>query len=333
MKTNPIHSFPDSNMSPFARRTPPARNTTSYKRGIEEDLTLNVSNASHAPLTEFFLKKEAELYPSPPDTGQQDAAPHEAAGGDYGVRSLADAVGAALENVESLPRDKRASDAQAVDGTQGRYIKPDDGSDHGGSLKSEKRNDAQVVMSNAAGGDADATATATATAATTVATSPVRRVLRDFLGRYSYPSTPTHFDISLPTSTLPGSPKSVSVASMRSSTDDDGSGDDGSNVAIAFGGDKEEPADTGGVRDGESGSGIELPIPQFVMPSITIPRRRPFTENGRRLGSLKVLVAGDAGWFRRQMMSSFAMAKLFERYREDIAGQVGGQVLRGYSVR
>lgn len=40
----------------------------------------------------------------------------------------------------------------------------------------------------------------------------------------------------------------------------------------------------------ESGS-----APQLVMPSIEMPSRRPFTEEGKRIGRLKVLIAGDSG--------------------------------------
>lgn len=35
--------------------------------------------------------------------------------------------------------------------------------------------------------------------------------------------------------------------------------------------------------------------PQLVMPSIKMPSRRPFTEKGRNMGRLKVMVAGDSG--------------------------------------
>jgi hypothetical protein len=35
--------------------------------------------------------------------------------------------------------------------------------------------------------------------------------------------------------------------------------------------------------------------PQLIMPEITIPSRRPFTERGKRTGKLKVLIAGDSG--------------------------------------
>lgn len=36
-------------------------------------------------------------------------------------------------------------------------------------------------------------------------------------------------------------------------------------------------------------------VPQLVMPSIKMPSRRPFTEEGKRIGRLKVLIAGDSG--------------------------------------
>lgn len=35
--------------------------------------------------------------------------------------------------------------------------------------------------------------------------------------------------------------------------------------------------------------------PQLIMPSIKMPSRRPFTDEGKRMGRLKVLVAGDSG--------------------------------------
>jgi hypothetical protein len=38
---------------------------------------------------------------------------------------------------------------------------------------------------------------------------------------------------------------------------------------------------------------------QLVMPSISMPQRRPFTEAGKHLGRLKVLLAGDSGTILR----------------------------------
>ncbi|KAK3301935.1 uncharacterized protein B0T15DRAFT_286947 [Chaetomium strumarium] len=46
----------------------------------------------------------------------------------------------------------------------------------------------------------------------------------------------------------------------------------------------------GGSSMADSGS-----APQLVMPSIKMPSRRPFTDEGKRMGRLKVLVAGDSG--------------------------------------
>lgn len=49
-----------------------------------------------------------------------------------------------------------------------------------------------------------------------------------------------------------------------------------------------EPPGTPGMLD--SGS-----APQLIMPSIKMPSRRPFTETGKAMGRLKVLMAGDSG--------------------------------------
>ncbi|KAG5363445.1 hypothetical protein CJU89_2618 [Yarrowia sp. B02] len=45
--------------------------------------------------------------------------------------------------------------------------------------------------------------------------------------------------------------------------------------------------------DDDSENGRELRMPQFIMPTIPLPSRRPFTEAGLRLGKLRVLVAGQ----------------------------------------
>ncbi len=35
--------------------------------------------------------------------------------------------------------------------------------------------------------------------------------------------------------------------------------------------------------------------PQLIMPSIKMPSRRPFTERGKDMGRLKILIAGGSG--------------------------------------
>ncbi|RYO74536.1 hypothetical protein DL766_007446 [Monosporascus sp. MC13-8B] len=44
--------------------------------------------------------------------------------------------------------------------------------------------------------------------------------------------------------------------------------------------------------------------PQFIMPSITMPSRRPFTTIGKSMGRLKVLVAGDTGVGKTSLIRS-----------------------------
>lgn len=88
------------------------------------------------------------------------------------------------------------------------------------------------------------------------------------------------------TSSLPSSPKSTSIRSLRPSEAGSVAEDTGSQ-AISSSGD-EEP---------ESGPSLQLAeeAPQLIMPSIKIPSRRPFTERGKRIGNFKILVAGSKG--------------------------------------
>ncbi|KAK3296177.1 Septin-domain-containing protein [Chaetomium fimeti] len=60
----------------------------------------------------------------------------------------------------------------------------------------------------------------------------------------------------------------------------------------------EDPAGRGGEGDTSCDSSAMMDsgsAPQLVMPSIKMPSRRPFTDDGKRMGRLKVLIAGDSG--------------------------------------
>ena len=104
------------------------------------------------------------------------------------------------------------------------------------------------------------------------------------LDNASHPLTPLSF--ASPTLDLsePGSPKSMSSRSLRPS--DDELMDDHSSQAIISDGEEEE--ETPAIADSTL-------APQFIMPSIMMPSRRPFTTRGQELGKLKVLLAGRAG--------------------------------------
>ncbi|KAF7593172.1 hypothetical protein BBP40_011885 [Aspergillus hancockii] len=86
-----------------------------------------------------------------------------------------------------------------------------------------------------------------------------------------------------PSSSLPSSPKSFSNQSLRH-LDDISITDDVSSQAVASGEeDNEIPIPSNLGPDSTS---------QLVMPSIRMPSRRPFTDRGKSLGRLKVLIAG-----------------------------------------
>ncbi|KAK4692205.1 hypothetical protein P7C71_g4953, partial [Lecanoromycetidae sp. Uapishka_2] len=99
-------------------------------------------------------------------------------------------------------------------------------------------------------------------------------------------------DSQAPLSSLPSSPKSTSNRSFRQSDED--SMDDGASQAIVS---SEED-------DVEPRSEITDSAPQLVMPSIKMPSRRPFTERGKEMGRLKVLIAGDSGVGKTSLIKS-----------------------------
>lgn len=98
----------------------------------------------------------------------------------------------------------------------------------------------------------------------------------------SRPSTPLMLGISGPASAFSG------VSSRRNSTAVSLS-DEIASQALSMSVEL-EPEASSAVMD--SGS-----LPQLVMPSIKMPSRRPFTDEGKRMGRLKVLIAGDSGMF------------------------------------
>ena len=103
-----------------------------------------------------------------------------------------------------------------------------------------------------------------------------------------------------PLSSMPSSPKSFSNRSCRPSDED--SMDEGGSQAIASSEDEDiEP---------QSQSSMQDSAPQLIMPSIKMPSRRPFTERGKSLGRLKVLIAGDSGMqirFQKDLQSTLCL--------------------------
>lgn len=117
---------------------------------------------------------------------------------------------------------------------------------------------------------------------------PAPPILTQLAGtRLSGPLTPLYLRSPRGTSTdseTPSTSKSVSLRSLRLS-DDDSSPEDSASQALTSSGDEDEGDET---QPGES-------APQLVMPSISMPSRKPFTEKGKSLGKLKILVVGPRG--------------------------------------
>lgn len=53
----------------------------------------------------------------------------------------------------------------------------------------------------------------------------------------------------------------------------------------------------------EVGDSVTSSFPQLVMPKVNMPRRKAFTEAGRTMGRLKIMVVGDSGPFPLPLIS------------------------------
>jgi hypothetical protein len=107
----------------------------------------------------------------------------------------------------------------------------------------------------------------------------------------SHQRRPSQATISRPYTPLslgsPAPPSMMSSPDSRRNSDAGSLMDDVASQAIVSSGDEEGNPDTEMLDSGSA--------PQLVMPSIKMPSRRPFTEKGKNMGRLKVLIAGDSG--------------------------------------
>lgn len=96
---------------------------------------------------------------------------------------------------------------------------------------------------------------------------------------------------------IPGTPRSGSVRSLALSDEEGSMLDDcGSQVIHSSSEDEEMAEDVAEKADeDQAGQDNALNFPQLVMPSLSMPKRRPFTDRGTNMGRLKVLVMGPSG--------------------------------------
>lgn len=131
------------------------------------------------------------------------------------------------------------------------------------------------------------------------AESPLRTHLRRGSAssiNHSQPLTPLRMSPH-PESALASTPRSGSPKSFRLSDDEGSMADDTRSQAVESSiGDSD---DLGAVE----GSGVSS-MPQLVMPSIAMPARRPFTERGKRMGRIKIMVIGPHGVGKTDLIQS-----------------------------
>ncbi|KAH9868571.1 hypothetical protein J1614_007643, partial [Plenodomus biglobosus] len=101
----------------------------------------------------------------------------------------------------------------------------------------------------------------------------------------------------MPMSNVSSPPRSVSMQSLKLS-DEDSMVDEVASQAIASSGDEDEDEHV------DTQQGASASFPQLVMPSIQMPRRRPFTTKGKAMGKLKLLVAGRSGIGKTSLIRS-----------------------------
>ncbi|KAK1821887.1 hypothetical protein LTR12_003583 [Friedmanniomyces endolithicus] len=113
----------------------------------------------------------------------------------------------------------------------------------------------------------------------------------------SQPLTPLRMSPQ-PDSAMPSTPRSGSPKSFRLSDEEGSMADETGSQAIQSSSSGEEDED---VHVGES---QESSMPRLVMPSISVPTRRPFTDRGKRTGRLKVMVVGQQGVGKTSLIQS-----------------------------
>ncbi|UNI19687.1 hypothetical protein JDV02_005858 [Purpureocillium takamizusanense] len=79
-------------------------------------------------------------------------------------------------------------------------------------------------------------------------------------------------------------------------------------------------------RRGPVTGNLGNPGPQLVMPSLTVPRRRPFSEAGKSLGKLKVLVTGRSGIGKTSLISAMAQSCAHIVHMDYLSRPVAGDV-------
>jgi hypothetical protein len=243
----------------------PAAHSRSRKSSGADRSAAHTVPSNHVP-TSFYFKSEEDLEMelSSGSTSQTTASASRQRDSTFGVQSLADTLEAAFGKDSSVG-DKKAEPATRIPSKEREGMRRY-------SQSSPKASSRQSESSNSS--------------------SPVKKLKRK-ISNVAAPislAAPNKASSPVPALTISSTPKSVSVRSLKLSDEESGLDEAASQVIMSSGEEEEEEGEEGGIQSGESSS-----FPQLVMPSIQMPTRRPFTDRGKAMGKLKVLVAGESG--------------------------------------
>ena len=284
------------------------------------------SSPGYSAPTTFFLRRESEISHASENLIQQstqetvESKQHDSeedmADSSYGVQSLADTLEGAFP---ARSRDASPSTASTFsqDNRSETSQQQSPRADLAGSKKRKAGNPihpkilatAQRIIS---GDQSPARSSSRSHHVATPSCSSVSS-LREYPRKGSdlsinQPPSPLQLS-SRPDSGLAGTPRSASVRSLRLS-DEEGSvlDDTGSQAINSSSGEEDDYDETHSHADAVGGAEQPTSGPQLVMPSIAMPSRRPFTERGRRMGKLKVMVAGREGIGKTSFIRSLVQA-------------------------
>ncbi|KAI9737075.1 MAG: hypothetical protein M1834_000665 [Cirrosporium novae-zelandiae] len=230
----------------------------------------------HGPSTTFFLAREDEM--------GQSSASSRADGSDsnYGVRSLEDTLAALSTN--SI-KDKKTEREEASDrGRRRSIIKASE------TLALSGHSPAQAPSPCPSSNPSDHPSDQ----ANLPQSSEV--ILSD-------PLTPLLLASPVYGSSVPSSPKSMSSHYLKQGDEDAITEDSASQDNTSSSGEEEEDHQEH-EEEVQASREIQDSEPQLIMPSIKMPSRRPFTQRGKSLGRLKVLVAGNSSVGKTSLIRS-----------------------------
>lgn len=258
--------------------------------------------------TTFFLRRERDMQR---DEQQQDAEEDKpvtlshSENNSYGVQSLTDA----LEGAFPTTTDSHEDAAAAAPSSPIMETVPLAGKKRkaGNPIHPKIAAAAQRIISS------EQPSSRASSASSTFRVPSANSPFRDHLRKASVASFASQNPVTspssrlspLPDSAIPGTPRSSSPRSLRLSDEECSVLDDTGSQAVHSSSGEDEEEDTLVEADDAGAGAKDAPnVPQLIMPSIAMPTRRPFTERGKRIGRLKVLVAGPAGVGKTSLIKS-----------------------------